>query len=274
MLAILYVVALLYLGDSLSRRFYRFHSPSHRMATAFLVGLLLSSWVTYLGALSFAWTGQALLFGNLTFLAVILLVGRFLPPPVLLDLHGTAPTRPPGTDRYDWLCLGACLTLGGWLMLATLNFRAGAFEFGFRSWSDFGANLSLAQSFVLGNNFPSEHPFFSGVSLRYHFLFWFLAANLSYLGFNLVWGINLLSLLSLLALLIQLMTLAELLFASRVVARLTAVLFFFASSSLAYVPFLRKQASWLEALRTISQQKQFLETGYPYRGEDWGALTV
>ena len=274
MLALLYLLAALYLGDCLCRRFYRFSSAQHRWATAFLVGLLLSSWITYLGALSFAWTGHALLFGNLIFLTVVILVARFLPLRLAIDYLDAPLSRPPGSSSYDWLCLGVLFIFGGWLMLATLSFSDGNFVFGFKSWSDFGANLSLAQSFVLGNNFPSEHPFFPGVSLRYHFLFWFQTANLSYLGLSLTWSVNLLSMLSLLALLIILITFAEVLFNSRVVGRLVAVLFFFASSSLAYVTYLRKQESLRGAVRAIGRQTQFLDTGYPYRGEDWGALTV
>ena len=274
MLAILYILVLIYFGDCLCRRFYRFSSTQHRWATAFLVGLLLSSWITYLGALSFAWTGHALLSGNLVFLTVVMLTARFLPLRPATDYLDAPLPRPLGKDRYDWYCLGALLVFGCWLMLATLSFHDGSFVFGFKSWSDFGANLSLAQSFVLGNNFPSEHPFFPGVGLRYHFLFWFQTANLSYLGLSLTWSVNLLSLLSLMALLIVLMTFAEVLFNSRVVGRLAAALFFFASSSLAYVTFLRKQESVAGAWGAISKMTQFLDTGYPYRGEDWGALTV
>lgn len=274
MLAILYILVLLYFGDCLCRRFYRFSSTQQRLATAFLVGLLLSSWITYLGALSFAWTGHALLCGNLVFLTVVILTARFLPWRLTSTYLDSPTSRPPGNDRYDWYCLAAFFIFGCWLMLATLHFRDGNFVFGFKSWSDFGANLSLAQSFVLGNNFPSEHPFFPGVALRYHFLFWFQTANLSYLGLSLAWSVNILSILSLMALLVILMTFAEVLFHSRAVGRLAGALFFFASSSLAYVTFLRKHESITEALRALTKTTQFLDTGYPYRGEDWGALTV
>ncbi len=233
MLAILYILALMYFGDLICRRFYRFSSELHRFASAFLVGLLLSSWITYLGALGFAWTGHAFLSGNLVFLAAVILTTSFFSPRPTSEYLNTPLPRPSGTDRYDLLCLVAFFLFGSWLMLATLSFDNGNFVFGFKSWSDFGANLSLAQSFVLGNNFPSEHPFFPGVSLRYHFLFWFQTANLSYLGLNLVRSVNMLSLLSLTALLIVIMTFAELLFKSRAVARIAAALFFFASSALA-----------------------------------------
>ena len=257
MLAILYLAVLLYFGDCLCRRFYRFSSARQRLATAFLVGLLFSSWITYLGALAFAWTGHALLLGNFVFAGVVALTARFLPRAPASEYLATVLPRPPGEDRWDWLCLGAYFVFGCWLMLATLNYHDGNFEFGFKSWSDFGANLSVAQSFVLGNNFPSEHPFFPGVMLRYHFLFWFQTANLSYLGLNLARSVNLLSVMSLMALLSLLMTFAELLFNSRVVGRIAAALFFFASSSLAYIPFLRAQESVVGALSAIAKGRNF-----------------
>ena len=56
------------LGDSICRRFFTFVSIPHRLASAFLAGLLISSWWTYLSALLFYWTSMPLVWGNLLFL--------------------------------------------------------------------------------------------------------------------------------------------------------------------------------------------------------------
>lgn len=274
MLAILYIAAMVYFGDCLSRRFYRLVSIQHRVATAFLVGLLLSSCISYLGALVFAWTTQPLAAGNLIFLGLCVLTAARMPRRLSSSYLDSEAARPPGNEKWDWLCLGICLLFGCWLIFSTLGYHDGSFHFGIKSWSDFGANLSLAQSFALGDNFPSQHPFFSGEPLRYHFLFWFQAANLSFLGLNLAWGVNLLSILSLLALLILIMTFAELLFGSRTVGRIAAILFFFPATSLAYIPFLRAQTSAGGAISSIINLTDFLPTGYPFWGENWGGLTV
>src|SRR4029450_2700474 len=69
MLALIYLGLAVCLGDLLCRRFYRFVSVPHRCAAAVLVGLLLSSWFTYLAGLLFAHTQQPLLWGNLLFFA-------------------------------------------------------------------------------------------------------------------------------------------------------------------------------------------------------------
>lgn len=274
MLSILYLLGMIYFGDCICRYFFRFRSIQHRLATSFLVGLLLSSCITYLGSLAFASTVQPLIWGNLIFLVVVILAAFVIPRQRNSDYLDATSLRPDGNGKWDWLCLGLCFIFGCWLMIATLSFQDGNFQFGFKSWSDFGANLSLSQSFMLGHNFPTEHPFFPGELAKYHFLFWFQAANLSFLGFNLVSSINLLSILSLMALLVLIMTFAELLFESRVVARISAILFFFASSSLSYIPFLWNEPDISSAISSIFNKTQFLVSGYPFRGEDWGALSV
>src|SRR4029077_5456587 len=77
MLALIYLALAICVGDFFCRRFYRFVSVAHRCAAALLVGLLISSWFTYLAGLAFAWTGKPLLWANLFFfLAVLPLLTR------------------------------------------------------------------------------------------------------------------------------------------------------------------------------------------------------
>jgi hypothetical protein len=273
MLAVLYIAAMIYFGDRVCRLFYRFSSAPHRLATSFLVGLLLSTWITFLGALAFARTANPLVMGNLVFLIVFALAVYKLHRHTPADFLNTERSQTTGLQRWDWICLALFFIFSCWLMFTTLGFKDGSFQIAFKAWSDFGANLSLSQSFALGHNFPPEHPFFPGEPIKYHFLFWFQAANLEFLGLNLVWGVNLLSVLSLMSLLLLIMTFAQVLFESRIVARIAGFLFFF-SSSLSYLPFLRSQSSLREAAGSIFQRTQFLASGYPYRGEDWGVLTV
>jgi hypothetical protein len=271
MLAILYLAAATYFGDCICRRFFRFISLQHRIATAFLVGLLISTWITFLAAIAFYKTSQPLIAANLVFLVlfigVVLLTRRW---PVR---ENEQLTRPQGTMQGDLIWLGAFLIFATWLMFATLSFKNGQFQIAFKAWTDFGANVSVTQSFALGRNFPPEHPFFPGELIRYHFLFWFQTGNLEFLGLNPAWSINILSILSLLALLILIMAFGEVLFNSRVVGRIGALLFFF-SSSLSYLPFLKSQSSIRGALNSIIGATEFLASGYPFRGETWGVLSA
>lgn len=284
------------LGDLVCRRFFSFLSIPHRIAAAFFAGFVFSSCFTYLFALVFAWTSQPLLYANILFFAVavglIFLLRRSKPydqpgdgsfallfsrisrtkqtPLVKLDSE----TRSQGSWKWDLACLSACFVFSCWLMFATLGFSDGNFQFSVNSWSDFGPHLSLSQSFAWGNNFPTEHPFYPGEAIRYHFLFWFQAANLSFLGLNLAWAINLLSVLSLMSLLVSIMAFAELLFGSRAVGRIAAILFFFSATSLSYIPFLLSQSSLGETISSIVNARHYLKSGFPYYGDDWGALTV
>src|ERR1700757_2541642 len=76
MLAMVYVAFVFLVGDTTCRRFYRFVSVPHRLAAAFLVGALVSSWFTYLAARIFASATRPLLWGDLIFFAAT--IGAFV----------------------------------------------------------------------------------------------------------------------------------------------------------------------------------------------------
>jgi DNA-binding beta-propeller fold protein YncE len=155
------------------------------------------------------------------------------------------------------------------MMFASFNSSGSKLQIANAQYSDFGPNTAIMQSFAVGHNFPTEYPHFSGDRIRYHFLFYFQAGNLEFLGLNPAWSLNLLSIITLVAMLILAMVLGQVLFNSRAVGRLGSLLFFF-FGSLSYVPFLQKQASVRAAIQAIKQQREYLPTIFPYRGELWG----
>jgi len=279
MLALIYFALAAFVGDFLCRRFYQFESAAHRCAAAILVGLLVSSWFTYLTGLAFFWTPQPLLWANLLFLvATVALLswpkwkGRILKStsveayPKRSNLYLT---RPEGSSIADWLLIAGYVVLVSWMMFASFNTKGGTLQIANAQYSDFGPNTALIQSFAVGHNFPTEYPHFSGDRIRYHFLFYFQAGNLEFLGLNPAWSLNLLSITTIVAMLVILMTLGEVLFNSRAVGRLGSLLFFF-FGSLSYAPFLQKQASVRAAIEAIIHHGDYLQTIFPYRGEAWG----
>src|SRR5437870_7443297 len=155
------------------------------------------------------------------------------------------------------------------MMFASFNSSGGKLQIANPQYSDFGPNTAVMQSFAVGHNFPTEYPHFSGDRIRYHFLFYFQAGNLEFLGLNPVWSLNLLSIVTLVAMLILAMTLGEVVFNSRAVGRLGSFLFFF-FGSLSYVPFLQRQGSVRAAIQAIRQQRDFLPSIFAFRGEQWG----
>ena len=275
MLALLYLVLAIYLGDQVSRRFFRFVTVAQRCATAVLVGLLLSTWFTYIASWIFGRTRLPLLWGDLCFFAVavvsIWLLRRQARRQFGHDAQFIQP-RTPGSAFWDWITLLAFLVFACWMMFATLDFKGGTLLIGNNEWSDFGPNTAIIQSFAVGHNFPTHYPHFSGETIRYHFLFYFQAGNLTFLGLNLAWSLNLLSILTLVSTLALLMALGQSLFRSRAVGRIGAALFFF-HGTLSFVSFLRGQPSVAAAFHSILALKDFLPSGYPYRGELWGIWT-
>ncbi len=258
------------LGDLICRRFYSFVSLPHRIAATFLSGLLISTWFTYLAAMLFARASKPLLWGNLLFFAAAF---GFI-------LWSTQRTRkkpsrqaasPPATEanRWDWILIGFFLLFVSWQMFSTFNMSGGKVQIANHQWSDFGSTVSIMQSFAVGHNFPTEYPHFSGDRIRYHFLFYFQAGNLEYLGLNPALSNNILSILSLVSMLILVMTLGVVLFRSRAVGRIGAALFFF-HGSLSFIPFLISQGSIGNALNAALTARDFLPSVFPYRGELWG----
>ncbi len=280
MLALIYLALAIYLGDFLCRRFYRFASVAHRLAAAVITGLLVSSWFTYLAGLLFARAKQPLLWGNaLFFVAATTVVCSSLWKRNLTksaQTNGGHPLtknlyipRPKGSRLADWVLIAGYAVLVSWMMFASFSVKGGKLHISNPEYSDFGPNTAIMQSFAVGHNFPTEYPHFSGDRIRYHFLFYFQAGNLEYLGLDPAWSLNLLSIITLVAMLILVMALGEVLFESRAVGRVGSALFFF-FGSLSYVPFLHRQGSVRAAVQATLQLREFLPTIFPYRGDAWG----
>jgi sugar lactone lactonase YvrE len=269
MLALVYLGLAICVGERLCGRFYRFVSTPHRWATGTLVGLVLSTGFTYLAALHFAGASNPLLLGDLVFFAaasIFLLNCRPKRDPLQVQ------PRVSGSNRWEWITLAIYFALACWMMFATLNFKDDRIQIGITQWSDYGPNTAIVQSFAFGHNFPAQYPHFAGEPIRYHFLFYFQAGNLEFLGLNLAWSLNLLSVLTLVCMLALVMALGQVLFKSRVVGGIASALFFF-HGTLNLIPFLRSQTSIGGALRAIYNLRDYLTSGYPYRGEDWGIWT-
>src|SRR5436853_4126298 len=279
MTALIYLILAACVGDFFCRRFYQFESVAHRCAAAILAGILISSWFTYLTGLAFFWTSRPMVWANLLFFTAAIAVlswprwkRRIVKARSAIVQESQADLylpRPKGSSIADWLLITAYVLLVSWMMFDSFNNKDGKLQIGNREYSDFGPNTALIQSFAVGHNFPTEYPHFSGDRIRYHFLFYFQAGNLEFLGLNPAWSLNLLSITTLVSMLVIVMTLGEVVFNSRAVGRLGSLLFFF-FGSLSYVPFLRGQGSVRAAIQAIKQRGDFLPSIFPYRGETWG----
>jgi DNA-binding beta-propeller fold protein YncE len=275
MLALLYVALIVAFGDTIARPFFGYVSRPHRLATAFLVGLLVSSWLTYLVALWFSSSEvQPLIAGDAVTMAFI---GFVVGIRVLLgrrprQLSATSAPPMPRSEAWDWAVIVGIAAFATWMMLATLSSADGKVLLGSHEWGDFGATMAIAQSFAVGHNYPTQYPHFAGLPILYHFLYYFQVGNLTFLGLDPATANNLLSIASLTALLAIVMALGQRLFSS-LVGRLGAIAFFF-QGSLSFVPFLASFASPATALAGIAALDHYLPSGFPYRGEDWGMWSL
>ena len=131
MLALIYFALAACVGDFFCRRFYQFESVAHRCAAAILVGLLASSWFTYLAGLAFFWTSQPLLWANvLSFAAAVALLSwpkwkgkvfKHRPDELPSKKPDLFLPRPRGSSIADWLLVTAYVVLVSWMMFASFN---------------------------------------------------------------------------------------------------------------------------------------------------------
>lgn len=275
MLALIYLVVLFILGDSICRRFFSFVSIPHRFAAAFLTGLLISSWWTYLSALLFYWTSTPLIWGNLLFFvtAIAFIYWLRMRPPndVLLSGYDRTDTE---FKKWDWIAFALVFLLSCYLMFTTFGMKDGNMLIGIHQSSDFGSTVSIMQSFARGHNFPTEFTHFSGERIRYHFLFYFQAGNLEFLGFSPAFANNILAVISMASMLILVMTLGALVFGSRVIGRIAAALFFFFGTLSFYTFFSQLNWDWSAIINKIATSPDFIPSGYEYRGETWGVWSL
>src|SRR6266496_1398271 len=177
MLTLIYLALAIALGDLVCRRFYRFISLPHRWAAAILVGILLSTWFTYLAGLAFAHTADPLLWADLLFFLVA--------PGAIFWLSRKAPKvdmiapRAPGSSRWDWITLGALFAAVCVLLMGTLYVnKQGRLRISGMAASDFAPHFVFAQSFALGHSFATVDRSYAGRPTHYVFLFYFQVGNL------------------------------------------------------------------------------------------------
>ena len=267
MIALVYLGVMIWFGDAIARRWFDFASWPHRLATGFLVGLLLGTWLSYLFGLIADGSGDPMAVSAMASL-VTMSVGaiwlRRRPPSVAIERRGLL-----RSSRSEWLLVLLVTVVVGWMMTATYSLADGQLRIAGDLWSDFGPTSAISQSFALGHNFPTEYPHFAGEPIRYHFLYYFQVGNLTYLGLDPAAANNILSIPSVVSMLLVLAALGERLFRSRWVGWLGVGLFFF-HGALSFIPYLGSFPSVGDALAALPNLDHFLSSGFPYRGEEWG----
>ena len=271
MIALLFFGTIVFFGDAVASRWFRYVSLPHRLASGFLVGLLIATWLAYLAALiASRVAADPMAVGSLASMFAMLATGVWLhkhPPRI-----PQTPWRQLRSSLSDWLLVIGATAAVGAMMIWTFHYDQGTLWIAGDLWSDFGPTSAISQSFASGRNFPTEYPHFAGEPIRYHFLYYFQVGNLTYLGLDPATANNLVSITSVVALLVVVYALGERLFESRAVGWI-AVAFFFLHGSLSFIPYLAGFPSLLDGLAATPNLDHFLASGFPYRGEEWGIWT-
>ncbi len=268
------------------------------LPASFFTGTLALTWVTYLAAYLFRGTGRPMLAGNCISLAIcavlalrLVIKGLRKPgSPVSRTLDG-GPDSPViaktgrirlssifkkagvldyrrflRENRLELIFILAVTAIFSYLIFRSFQIIGGTMYIGYSVYSDFGPHLAMIRSFSEGSNFPTEYPHFADGTVRYHFLFQFLAGNLEYLGMRLDWAFNLPSILSMVLFLMLLYSFAVIITGKREVGFLTGILFIF-RSSFAFFTFISDKASIGEAVSLLIKSDVHIGRT-PY--EDWG----
>ncbi|SMC26512.1 Q-cell neuroblast polarisation [Andreprevotia lacus DSM 23236] len=246
MSALLYLLIVFILGDRLLRAAFPWLLDIPQRQSVFGPAIRLPQWLIRVPA---AWLLGALVMNWTTFFACDLTRSMRTGAYMVLALGVVAAGAIVWAERDAWrawrnkllaavqalrsiegLYLLGALLMSSFIAFYTLMVKDGALFVGSTVWSDFGPHLAMIRSFSFGDNFPPQYPHYPDGTIRYHFLFQFLAATLEALGFRIDWAFNIPSILSLVSLFLLLYVLAVAIVGSRLAGVLTGVLFIFRSS--------------------------------------------
>ena len=116
------------------------------------------------------------------------------------------------------------------LMFYTYRVNGNTLLNGASTFSDLSPHTAMVSSFGKGFNFPTQYMHFSGDGIKYHFLFYFLAGTLQYLGLPIDYALNIPSMVSMVCALVLLGLLAVLISSRRAAFLVAPVLVFLRSS--------------------------------------------
>ena len=181
-------------------------------------------------------------------------------------------------SMFDSVFYGAVIFLvtlaATFLMFYTYRINGNNLLNGYSTFSDLSPHTAMVSSFGKGFNFPTQYMHFSGDGIKYHFLFYFLAGTLEYLGLPIDYALNLPSIISMVCALILLGLLAVLISSRRAAFLVAPVLVFLRSSLNVFfhfkelVGFGNTPAQAIKAI--LNNSSWYAVTDY----DDWGIWAI
>ncbi len=251
------------------------------LPASYLVGTLVLGWFTYFSAVLFKNTEKPLFSANiLSFLFVIASVTAtsYLNRKKLkrwfyeIKKYGFTFSF----TSAEWFILLFSAAFWTFFITRSLYMNGDDIRAGVSAVSDFGAHLPVIRSFSEGQIFPAQYPHFPDGTMRYHFMFYFYAGNLEYLGFSLPLALNLPSILSLVSFSMLLYGLCVGITNKTIAGILTCVFFTF-RSSFAFFTYSKGFRSVTDFLFAVGNNLDAGGNARKYIGntlhEDWGLWT-
>lgn len=209
MLAVVYLLGCLLVGFSIVKYFVPevFYGTRHTyekkslevspvmlwLPVCWITGILLVTWGVYIFGYIFSDTGKPLVFANVIAFVVFGILGTILF--VVGKKKGKKSVRVFSNDRKSSQTemIGVLLGILFASVLMFYSFYVGEnnqLYIGNTIFGDFSPHLSMVRSFSKGNNFPTWYTFYSGIDVKYHFMFLFLVGNLEFLGMRIDYAFN------------------------------------------------------------------------------------
>ncbi|MFT4034347.1 MAG: hypothetical protein QM679_02095 [Patulibacter sp.] len=212
MLAAIFLVVTSLAGYGVATRALPAAPAIVRIPGGFLLGIVFTSWPTYLIAYALS--------GHTDHALKIAVVASTLAATAIVVANRRTITRASlRLPRLDALIGGGALLISGWLMHARLHNDDGQLVVSANTWGDTALHVALSRSFSVGGNYPTQYPFFAGEPIHYHFGFDFYAGMLQAGGASTLWAFNLPGTLGFTALILLTYAAARLLFAPAQPAR-------------------------------------------------------
>ncbi len=181
--------------------------------------------------------------------------------------------KPSNLIFYSFFIL-VTTVIAAFLMFYTYRIDRNYLLNGYSTFSDLSPHTAMVSSFGKGFNFPSEYMHFSGDGIKYHFMFYFLAGMLEYLGLPIDYALNVPSIIVMVCAMVLLGLLASLLSGRRLAFALSPVLVFLRSSLNVFIhirDLLAEGHTPVTALTEImSDSAWYGQTPY----DDWGVWAI
>jgi len=234
MLALVFIALIFLIGLLIAGKFFKQVDPFFTLILSFIFGSVFSVWLVYL--LTVFVSGNILLGISIYMVIVLMLFFVFK-----LQIKNGILYLIKNISKKQVIIIFLLFVSSLFIFNKSFSYDSNASQFLIASnlYQDMGAHIPFIRSFSIGNNYPSEVPFFAGGNLTYHFMFDFYTGALERLGLRIDIAYNLLSSISLTLLILSIYQLINLIFKSKLTGIISVVLFLF-NSDLSFLSFLKQ----------------------------------